>query len=44
LDRSGLVEGGVGSAITYVMAVVADHGKRGGVVGCRLEDRSFLCC
>jgi len=29
LDRSGLVEGGVGSTITYVVAVVADHGEEG---------------
>jgi len=29
LDRSGLVEGGVGSAITYVVAVVADHSEEG---------------
>jgi len=39
LDRSGLVEGGVGSAITYVVAVVADHGEEGR--GCWLSARGW---
>jgi len=38
----GLVEGGVGSAITYIVTVVADHGEEGR--SCWLEDGSFLCC